>query len=555
MRFIFLALAILSNFSTLYADWVDDTLKQMSLDEKIGQLLIVASYPNQKEAQFEGQNEPRTEYVEEMISKYHVGGVLFKYYWDRPFGVSWDALSLASQVNHFQSLSNISLLTLQDCEWGLNHRHSNGMRFPKNMTLGAIQNESLIYEYGQELARQVKKVGIFCPNAPVVDVNTNPLNPIIGDRSFGDKPQDVARKGVLLMKGLQDAGVIACAKHFPGHGDTLQDTHTALAKISRNQKELENSELLPFQALIDNGVKCVMSAHILVPALENKNVPATLSKPIMTNLLQNKMRFNGVIITDDMLMKAIASNYAPGEACQLAFQAGCTMLLSSKDIPVSFEALKKLILEKQATEDELNERVRKILTLKKWLLDKNGTLSAQLDLQKNFKDIYTEKALELKRRLYEEAMTFINPKFLTKNSAMLQVGGLATNNLFTSKMTEEKKLPLFFLPPDATKRERKAVLKKLSSYDTILVSFCEMNRSAQENFGIKKESESLITELRKLNKNIIYVLFGSPYALKFFKKDESILVAYEDDKECEKASARILLQEIKAKGKLPITRP
>jgi beta-N-acetylhexosaminidase len=556
MQLLLFILAVYCPFSLLHADWVSDKMEKMTLDEKIGQLLIVGTYPNQEEAQFEGQNEHRTEYVEKMILDYHIGGILFKYYWYRPFGVSWDPVSLATQVNHFQKLSSTPLLTQQDQEWGLNHRHSNGMRFPKNMTLGAIQDESLLYELGRELGRQAKLVGIFCPLGPVVDVNSNPQNPIIGDRSFGDNPTDVARKSLLLMKGLQDEGVAACAKHFPGHGDTEEDSHTALPKITRTKKELKKCEILPFQKLIDNDVKCVMTAHILVPGLDpRKQIPATFSRPIMTDLLQKEMGFEGVIFTDDMLMKAISALHTPGDAAVQAFQAGCTMILSSKDIPECFQALKELVDSKKVSEKELNNRVRKILQLKKWLQDKNGKLTAKLESTSNYSELFTPKAQALKRRLFEEAVTFLNPKLPQTSTALVQVGGLSTSSTFISRVLEERNFPLYFLQADPTKLERKEVLNQLAAYDSVVVAFCEMNRKAKDNFGIKKETVEFVQEMRKLNKNVIYVFFGSPYALKFFKTNESCLIAYEDDRDAQRAAADILLGHLQPKGKLPIKRP
>lgn len=518
----------------MQGDWAKNTLANMSLEEKVGQLLIVGAYSNREDALSEGQQEHPTEYVEKMIRDYHVGSILFK--------MRCDPLSQNHLITHFRSLSTLPLLTMQDLEWGLTMRHANGLRFPKNMTLGAIEDDSLIYTLGREIAKQAKLVGIDCNLAPVVDVNSNPKNPIIGDRSFGDNPAVVAKKAVQYMKGLQAEGIIACAKHFPGHGDTDTDSHTSLPQIQKTEEQLAKCELLPFQKMIDSGVLCIMTAHILVPKLDNTpKIPATLSYPIITSLLKKKMGFEGIVITDDLLMKAISNIYSPKEAALMAFQAGSDLIMSSKDIPECFDAIKNAVKNGTIQEKELNARVLKILKLKEW---------SKINNQPSAVD--EKSAIELKKQLYQEAITANNFSAIDcSNAAVLQIGG-TTNNSFYTCLKQKSSMPRIYIRSDSTKTERERVLKELQSYSTIIVSFSEMSRKAADQFGIKPSTLELIEQIRMLNKKWVFVLFGSPYALKFFKKEDACLIAYEDDPDAQEAAADTILGILTPKGKLPI---
>lgn len=538
-----LLISCLFTLPALNADWASDTMQKMTLDEKIGQLLIVGTYSNKEDALKEGQKEHPTEYTETMIQQYHVGGILFKY--------RWDPLSQVHAVNHYQRLSSIPLLTMQDQEFGLTQRHEKALRFPKNMTLGAIQDNTLLYEFGREMARQAKSVGIFHNLAPCVDVNSNPLNPIIGARSFGDNPDNVAKKGSFVMRGLQDEGVVATAKHFPGHGNTNTDSHTSLPLIGRTKKELNACELSPFKELIQSGVKCVMSAHIVVPGLDPAaKTPATLSRPIMTELLRERLGFDGVIISDDLLMKAISQNYSPAESAVATLLAGTDLIMSSKDIPNCFEALKAAVLNKIISTDELDKRVLKVLQLKQWIREKNGSFDAKL----NYETLFSPAAQKLKSRLYREALTYLNPCKLTPSTAIVQIGG-AGNTPFTNMLTKEQKFPLFFLPTQSTLLERKEAWNTLAQFESFIVVFAEMNHKPHDNFGLSVETLEFLAGLRFPYNNCLYVFFGTPYALKFFGKRDSCLIAYEDDIDAQIGAAEVICGKLEAKGRLPIRRP
>lgn len=555
MRYFAILFALVFSCATLYSEqscfdpnskWAKMKLASMSLDEKIGQLFIVGAYSNSEDAVGEGQTAQPIEYVEEMIEKYHVGGVLFK--------CRWNPLLERHYVTHFQNLSSTFLFTMQDLEWGLEMRMSTALRFAKNMTLGAVQNTKLIYELGKEIGREAKIVGINVNLAPCVDVNSNPENPIIGDRSFGSNPASCGLRGQAYMEGLMESGVVACAKHFPGHGNTDKDSHLLLPVIKSTKSELQNCDLIPFKSLIEAGVPLVMTAHIVLSdesGVSDNGLPATFSKKIVTTLLKEELGFQGLCITDDLLMKSIADTYGPKAAPVLAFKAGCDLIISSKDIAESSAAIKAAI-GKEIKEEELNARVLKILQLKEWLLRRQIPPSPPL---------FSKKAKELKYKLYESAICWQNPQNNFQSAAAIQIGGgdISPFNVALG-------LDSFYLGSDSTQKERQKLAAQIDSYPSYVVPIFDLtrkyivavsntNRPTTDFWGLKTSTRDFIELLREKHKPILFVIFGSPYLKKFFYEDDSILFAFEDDPDAQKAASDIILNEKTAQGVLPIQMP
>lgn len=357
----------------------------LTLDEKIGQLFVISINTDLPPEVLENGKK--------VIEKYHIGGILLQQ--------STPEAQIAL-IKELQSHRALPLLTLQDSEWGLSMRLRNALRFPKNMALGAIRDESLLVQFGKEIGRELKLTGISIGLMPVVDVNSNPLNPIIGMRSFGDDPQAVARKASLVMKGLQEEGIIACAKHFPGHGDVTQDSHETLPLI-------EHLELLPFQVLIDQGVKAIMVAHLLYPPLSNE--PTSLSYQVVTELLQKKMGFHGLVISDAMNMKAITD--LPGEAAIKAILAGNDLLIYGHHkadtvkeiqeifIPQAFEAVREAVISGRIPETLIEAKVSKILQAKQ-------NMAPILE-----GELFPPSAYALKRQLFRQSLTLLADKPLS----------------------------------------------------------------------------------------------------------------------------------------------
>jgi beta-glucosidase-like glycosyl hydrolase len=535
MRYVIL-LFLVSMLQIHAGEWAEKTLQTLSLDEKIGQLFIVGSYSNREDAIYEGQHEDPLAYVEQAIQKFHIGSILFK--------KRWEPDTLAHSTHHFQLLSRVPLLTMQDLEYGLMQRHTKAPRFPKHMTLGAIQNNRLIYELGREIAHEAKMMGLHCNLAPVVDVNSNPLNPIIFDRSFGDNPEHVATKALLYMQGLHDEGVLSCAKHFPGHGDTQQDSHEALPTIYKTKEQLKACELIPFQKLIDEHVPCVMLAHILVPSLD-ASLPCSLSYHVATELLQHEMGFKGIVMTDDLLMKAISSHFSMKEAAVLAFQAGVHLIMCSKDIDQCVAGIQEAVQSHNISEDTINERVRRILEAKEWILK-------QKKIPFDHEALFSPAAKALKERLYAESQTLVHPEHLLKNfsnASYVQIGG--THNTPFSKELARLHTGEFYLSSQPTSQERQNLFEHIQQFDCVIISLFDL-KDPKMNFGITDEICTFLQELRSRKIPALFVLFGSPYVLRYFHDDEPCLVSYEDDPDSQKAAASVILGKMEALGKLPI---
>lgn len=360
--FFFMVMITVQNSS---ARWAEETLEQMSLKEKIGQLFVIglhnAELGDEQQTNTLQANENcksfTLELAQELIEQYKVGGVIFIGYGTLMHGVEG--------IRQMQSLSEIPLLIVQDFEWGLQMRYTDCMKLPFAMTLGAIQDDELLYRMGQEVGRQCKLMGVHINCAPVVDINNNPRNPVINYRSFGEAKELVARKALQFMLGLQNAGILACAKHFCGHGDVEIDSHLDLPTITHDLQRLEAIELYPFRRLIDAGVDAVMSAHIHVPALDDRLYSSvTLSSNAIQHLLKNRLGFHGLVMTDALNMKAVTRYFSPSEIALQAFLAGNHLLLLSEDVPASIEAIKTALEKEPLFLQELDARVLKILKAK-----------------------------------------------------------------------------------------------------------------------------------------------------------------------------------------------
>ncbi|HMP30626.1 MAG TPA: glycoside hydrolase family 3 N-terminal domain-containing protein, partial [Saprospiraceae bacterium] len=335
-----------------YNSWADSVLNTMTLDEKIGQLLM-------PRGNYSGQPHDLQK-LREWVKKYKIGGIAF---------FATHPMTQAIITNELQALSKVPLLIGQDFEWGLGMRLDSSDRIHYNMTLGAITGQdSLLTKIGEEIGKQCKRMGVHVNYAPVVDVNNNPNNPVINFRSFGSNKTNVAEKGLAIMKGIQSQHIICTAKHFPGHGDTDVDSHHDLPVIKHDIDRLRKVELYPFQVLINNGLTGVMSAHLSIPALENaKGMASTFSPNIITKLLKSEMGFKGLVFTDAMDMQGAVKNYPKGEAMVRALLAGNDILETFTDVPLAVEAIKNAIQSKIISIEFLNTKVRKILAAKAWV--------------------------------------------------------------------------------------------------------------------------------------------------------------------------------------------
>ena len=510
------------------AKYADSLYAKLSMDERIGQLYIVALYTNKDQNHISG--------VRKLVEQERIGGIIL---------MQDDAEQEIALVNEFQKKSRVPMLFGMDAEWGLYQRIKTAHKFPWAMTLGAIQDNNLVYEMASKIAEDAKKMGIYWNFAPVVDVNTNPKNPIIGNRSFGSDVQNVIAKALAYAQGLQDNGVLAAIKHFPGHGDTDVDSHLDLPVVKHSLERLNKIELAPFKALMDKKIGGAMIAHLYVPQLEKgKNIPASISYDIVTNLLKNKFRYEGLVITDALNMNAVAKKYPAGELDLRAFKAGNDVLLFSQDVPTGKKLIKEAIQKGEVSEKRLEESVKKILKTK-YLL---GLQNLRLLSSEGINNVLNNDShAKISEKLYANALTLLKDE----------------KQLFPLREKEVYYLPLEEDSHEAFLQElsKEIKVKKISFKEilsipenaVVIIGLHKDNSTAYKPYKISWESKRLINQVKSRNKVILNV-FGSPYALQDVDISgiSSVLVSYENNPLSMKATAEAYLGKQKINGRLPV---
>ena len=509
--------------------YADSLYQQLSLDEKIGQLYIVALYNNRGEEEIQK--------IRNLVEKEKIGGLIL---------MQDNTEKHIQLLNEFQGKSKVKMMIGIDGEWGLFQRFPAAHKFPWAMTLGAIQDNSLIYEMTSKIAEDCKRMGIYWDFAPVVDVNTNPANPIIGNRSFGSDINNVIAKGLSYAQGLQDNGVLASMKHFPGHGDTDTDSHLDLPVVSHNLERLNAVELAPFKALLDKKIGGVMVAHLYVPTLEKQSgIPASVSYDIITNLLKKSYQYDGLIITDALNMNAVAKKFPAGELDLRAFKAGNDIMLFSQDVPNGKALIKSALEIGEISENRLAESVKKILKTK-YLLGLQNLKS--INSENINEDLNNASHAELSEKLYSNAITLLKDE---KNLLPL-----SCSETYYYLPLEEAPFQTFVdhLNLGTTvKLISKNEIAQIPENSTVIVGFHKDNSTAYKSYKISQESKDILAELSK-KQNVILDVFGSPYALKDvdISKISTVLVSYENNDLSMKASAKALLGKTKISGKLPV---
>ena len=517
--------------------WVDSIMNTMSIDEKIGQLYMVQAYSN--------LDQKHEDFITEMISKYHVGNLVF---------MQGTPKKQAELTNRYQDTAKVPLLIGFDGEWGLDMRLKNTYRFPWNMTLGAIKNDALIKQFGKHLGQHAKRIGIHINFAPVIDINTNPANPIIGNRSFGESKENVTQKAIAFIKGMQGEGVLANGKHFPGHGDTATDSHHTLPLLNFDEARLDSIELYPYKKTFDVGLASVMTAHLNIPSLEaNINVPTSLSKNVVTHLLQEKLGFQGLIITDGLNMKG-AANYATSAQVDLAaLQAGNDLLLIPQDVPASIAIIKKALETRTLTKERLDFSVRKILKAKYWAGLQNYK---PIELENIVEDLNRIEDELLHRELVKNSLTLLkneNNNVPIRNLEKQKIAyvklGAAENNSFVDMLKKYAKVTV------VSDTNLDGLIKKLKPYNYVIIGFHKSNLHPWKSYKISNKELVWLQEIAK-EKTVVLDVFTSPYSLlkiKSFTNIESVIVSYQNSKLSQEISAQLLFGAIAAKGKLPVS--
>lgn len=520
--------------------WVDSVFNTLTEDEKIGQLFSIRALSNKDERHYQE--------IEEIIRKYKIGGLTF--FQGSPY-------QQARLSNRYQKVSRIPLMIAIDAEWGLGMRLDSTISFPHQMTLGAIQDDALIYEMGEEIGKHCKRIGIHVNFAPVVDINNNPYNPVIGDRSFGENKINVARKGVAYMKGMQAQGIIANAKHFPGHGDTNKDSHLTLPVINHSRTRIDSLELYPFKSLINAGLMSTMVAHLKIPSLDNRpNLPTTLSDKVVNELLVNKLGFNGLVFTDALEMKGVANYFPPGEISLRALKAGNDVLLLPNDLGQAIRLIKASLQKKELSWAYIDNKVKKILSAKYF----NGLHEYKaVNLAGIQSDLNHPHSIALQTRLYQKAITVAKddegllPLDFEKYKSMATVVlGNSEKNIFQKELDHYGKFNHYQASLSAYPQVFKQLLSQLKQEDLVIVSIHGMNKRPKENYGISLLGQGFIRQLQAQNK-VILMVNGSPYSLKLFSDAKEIVCSYEDNEMVEKLNAQMLVGAFGAEGKLPVS--
>ncbi|PIY07303.1 MAG: hypothetical protein COZ21_00980, partial [Bacteroidetes bacterium CG_4_10_14_3_um_filter_31_20] len=529
-------------FDKASENWADSVIATLSLDEKIGQLLMVCAHPE--------RNQKHWEEVAEQVYKYKVGGIIF---------FKSGPIRLVNMSNFLQLNAKIPLLMSIDGEWGLSMRMDSTMRFPLQMQLGALKNNELIYEMGKAIGRQMNRIGIQINFAPVLDVNNNPLNPVINMRAFSDNKKLVVEKATEYMRGLQDMHVLAVGKHFPGHGDTKTDSHHDLPFIGLSKSRLDSLELYPFKQLIRKGIGGIMVAHLDIPALDPvKNRPASLSPKVVTDLLKTKMGFRGLVFTDALNMKGVTKYFKPGEASLKALLAGNDILLYPEDVPMSIRYIREAVEDSIICVSEIDEHVRKILQVKYWTaLNK----CQYVDTANLLKDLFSAQDELINRKLNEESLTLVRnenniipfKRLDTLKIAVVAIGD-SVQSVFQDFLSLYAPMSMFNVSKDFNNNEFLKLKDTLKNYNLVIVSLKQTNRYSFRTFNFPDKGLDLVKYLADSN-NLILNLFASPYCLTkfpYYKKIKAILLAYDDTKLPQEFAAQLLFGGISAKGHLSV---
>ncbi|RKD92205.1 glycoside hydrolase family 3 N-terminal domain-containing protein [Mangrovibacterium diazotrophicum] len=537
--------------------WVDSVFQSLTPDQRIAQLIWINAYADDKvEAQMK---------VADLVKKYNLGGVIF---------FTGNPEKQVQLTNLYQSVAQTPLLIAMDAEWGVGMRLYGVTSFPYNMMMGASYDPELVEQATNQMAQQMKRLGVQVSFGPVADINTQPLNPIIGMRSFGESPKEVTELSLAYAKGLQKNGIIAVAKHFPGHGDTQADSHLTLPLVPYDRARLDSVELYPFKHMVEQGVTGIMSAHLHVPHLDDHDgIPSSLSPKVITGILRDEWSFDGLVVTDAMNMGGAKAFGEPGELEALALKAGNDVVEFPKDFVVALEGIKKALKEGKLTWAEIDEKCHRVLKAKYWAgLADYSPLSA-----KNLMADLNSPEVELaKRKMIEASITLLENK-----NEILPLQGLDTLTVacvavgrteetpFQKMLGKYTKTTNFFLPERFTAEQLAELKTRLKDYNLVVagVHLYEAKRrhsmqvgnmqavKPERPYGLTDETEALL-EYLGTEKKAVEVFFSSPYALaevKDFKAPAGLIMAYQNDTLVQELSAQLIFGGIGAKGKLPVS--
>lgn len=546
MKRLLLPLLILSVYVPAFPQqaWIDSVFNSLTKDQRIAQLMVVRLSEKTSEGiKFYDKQ------VEEYIKKYNIGAIcLFQ----------GGPAKQAQLINYLQSIAQTPVMVCMDAETGVGMRITDSVaKFPDQLTLGALQDAEEVYKVGKAIADQCRRLGVHVNYAPVVDVNNNPDNPVINFRSFGENKYKVALFGKMMMKGMQDAGVMACAKHFPGHGDVSVDSHLDLPVINKTRSQLDSLELYPFKELFKAGVGSVMIAHLYIPAIDSTpNRATSLSYKNVTGLLRNELKYKGLTFTDALEMQGVKKFFPDGLAAVESLIAGNDMLCLPGNLQISIDKIKEAISNNRLTWDDINAKVKKVLAAKYRYVLSNvapvNTAHIAEDLNAAIPALRretAEKAITLVRN--ENKNLFPLSPLQQKKVAYLGIG-LFKENAFARRMHEDYKADIYYFDYRATSKGNDSIINKLKEYDIVIAGIHNYTKYPANNFGFSWASVQLMKRLQQ-ETTAISLFFGNPYAIKNNCDAKNIIACYEDDSLFQHAAADLLEGKLPVRGKLPVT--
>lgn len=522
-------------------NWVDSVFNSLTPKERIGQLFLVRAHTNLGQAYIDS--------VAQVIQKEQLGGLVV---------FQGGPARHVDMFNKYQKLTKVPLLITFDGEWGLGMRLPDStISFPYQMTLGAIQNDQLIYDMGRQVAKDFQRIGMHFNFAPVVDINNNPKNPVINFRSFGDNKHNVTKKAKAYMDGMVDGGIIASLKHFPGHGDTDVDSHHDLPQLTFSKARLDSLEIFPFRELIKAGAPAVMVAHMNIPALDaTPNIPSSISRKVVTDLLRTELGFRGLTVTDAMDMKGVKKHFPNGEADVMAIEAGHDLLEVSENSARAINLVEQAVKSGRIKQAELDARVKRVLASKYWLgLNKyRPTSQANLD-----NDLNSPAAQSLVQRLADAAITVLKSDKKIKSfdkkatTAIVSIGvekAQAFEVGLTSQLSQHK---AYIITGNETPEALKELLKEIRSNRQIVLAIHDNRSRPRSESDLNAQTKEFVSKLA--GKRTLTAMFTNPYAVNSVDVDRSaaIIVAYQNDAFMQRAALKVLLGQQKAQGKLSVT--
>jgi len=522
--------------------WADSVMKTLSPEQRIAQMFMIRAY-SWKDSTYKDS-------LAAIVGKYQPGGVCF--FKGMPY-------AQAVFTNRLQQLSQVPLLVAIDAEWGLGMRLDSTVAFPRPITLGAISSDTLIYKMAARTAADCRRLGIQINFAPVADINSNPDNPVINFRSFGENKYRVAAKSLQYARGLQDNGVMAVAKHFPGHGDTDSDSHLTLPIIRHSRARMDSVELYPFKTLINNGIEGIMIAHLYLPCYDSGvNAASTLSKAVVSDLLKQQLGFRGFVITDALDMQGVAKYFKPGEIELRAFQAGNDLLLLPQHIQDAIRVIGAAAASNIITREEIDRRCFRILMLKSGL----RASKAPINTANLYSDLNSTTSMVIRKEGFASAMTLVKNELgliplisLDKRHIAYLAIGDQEGNTFSKTLDAYAGVSTFFLPHKFGKAVADSMVGLLRKFEVVIVGLHNMTGYPADSFNLSKQALHMADTLSKVARTAI-VVFGNPYSLRLLPKpvrSESILVAYQDFPVTQQLAAEVLLGGISPQGKLPVT--